>query len=220
MNGSRSYATSRADASHSRRPPWSSCDRAGRGRAGATYRARVRKGGAVITRSFATLPAALAWRAQVLEAVTDGGEVPPPALAPARSLTVEDAARVLARGMVDGTVRTRTGTRYKPSVVRNYEEQLRTLVVPRIGPMPVAAITKGDVQRLVDAIAARRTPEHARRPRGPEGLDAGRRARRRHPARRRALPRRPRAGRRSRAAACADPDLRGGHAHPGGRGSR
>jgi integrase len=135
-----------------------------RGRAGATYRARVRKGGAVITRSFATLPAALAWRAQVLEAVTDGGEVPPPpALAPARSLTVEDAARVLARGMVDGTVRTRTGTRYKPSVVRKYEEQLRTLVVPLIGPMPVAAITKGDVQRLVDAIAARRTPEHARK---------------------------------------------------------
>jgi hypothetical protein len=32
-----------------------------------------------------------------------------------------------------------------PSVVRKYEEQLRTLVVPLIGPMPVAAITKGDI---------------------------------------------------------------------------
>jgi hypothetical protein len=31
-----------------------------------------------------------------------------------------------------------------PSVVRKYEEQLRTLV-PLIGPMPVAAITKGDI---------------------------------------------------------------------------
>jgi hypothetical protein len=76
------------------------------------------------------------------DGLTDGGEVPPPpTLGPARSLTVEDAARALARGMVDGTVRTRTETRYKPSVVRKYEEQRRTLA----GPRPVAAITKGDI---------------------------------------------------------------------------
>lgn len=65
--------------------------------------------------------------------------------------------------MVSGAVRTRTGTPYKPSVVRKYEEQLRTLIVPAIGGVPVGSLTRGDVQRLVDGIAAARTPEHARK---------------------------------------------------------
>jgi|LNFM01.1.fsa_nt_gb integrase len=131
---------------------------------GTTYRARVRKGGAVVSRSFTTLSAALAWRAEALEGIVDRGSLPaPPPPPPRRVATVADAARSLARGMVSGAVRTKTGTPYKPSVVRKYEEQLRTLVVPVIGGVPVSALTRGDVQRLVDAIAAERTPEHARK---------------------------------------------------------
>ena len=131
---------------------------------GTTYRARVRKGGVMVSRTFTTLSAALAWRAEAVEGIVDRGALPaPPPPPPRRVATVADAARSLARGMVSGAVRTKTGTPYKPSVVRKYEEQLRTLVVPAIGGVPVGALTRGDVQRLVDAIAAERTPEHARK---------------------------------------------------------
>jgi hypothetical protein len=135
-----------------------------RGPKGTTYRVRVRANGALFSRSFTTVAAALAWRAEALEGIVDRGVLPAPAPPPPhRVATVADVARLLARGMVSGAVRTRTGTPYKPSVVRKYEEQLRTLIVPAIGGLPVGALTRGDVQRLVDGIAADRTPEHARK---------------------------------------------------------
>lgn len=135
-----------------------------RGPTGTTYRVRVRKNGALVSRSFTTLSAALAWRVEALEGIVDRGMLPSPAPPPPpRVATVDDAARALARGMVSGAVRTKTGAPYKPSVVRKYEEQLRTLIVPAIGGVPVGALTRGDVQRLVDGIAATRTPEHARK---------------------------------------------------------
>ena len=59
--------------------------------------------------------------------------------------------------------RSRDGTTYKPSVVRKYEENLRTLVVPEIGAVPITTLTTGDVQRLVDGLAAERSPEHGRK---------------------------------------------------------
>jgi integrase len=37
------------------------------------------------------------------------------------------------------------------------------LIVPRIGAVPVSTLTAGDCQRLVDEIAAERTPEHGRK---------------------------------------------------------
>jgi site-specific recombinase XerC len=65
--------------------------------------------------------------------------------------------------MREGTIRDRKGRVYKPSTVRKYEENLRLLIVPRISAVPVATLTGGDCERLVDEIAAERTPEHARR---------------------------------------------------------
>lgn len=132
------------------------------------YLVRVRRRGRAHTATLPTLEQALAWRAQALAATEGRGQAPqrpqPPASKPTeRAATVEDAARRLARGMVAGTIRTRDGRPYKPSVVRKYEEQLRVLVLPRIGAVPVATLTPGDVQRLVDELAAERTPEHARK---------------------------------------------------------
>jgi integrase len=80
-----------------------------------------------------------------------------------RAVTVEEASARLARGMREGSIRSRDGTPYKPSSARTYEESLRLLVLPRVGGAPVEAMTRGDVQRLVDAIAADRTPDHARK---------------------------------------------------------
>lgn len=139
-----------------------------RRRSGTVYCARVRRDGQYLTRTFASLPAALAWRAEAMSAARDGTNLAslvqsPPPSAPTRAATVEDAARALCRGMFTGRIRTKTGSTYKPSVVRKYEEQLRRLVVPRLGPLPVAAVTRGDVQRFVDDVAAETSPEHARK---------------------------------------------------------
>lgn len=135
------------------------------------YRVRVRRGGVLQTATLGSLEEALAWRARAIAATEGVGEppVPPRAAAqlvvepPGRAATVEDAARRLCRGMVGGTIRTRDGRPYKPAVVRKYEEALRLLVVPRVGRVPLAALTTGDVQRLVDELAAERTPEHGRK---------------------------------------------------------
>ena len=79
-----------------------------------------------------------------MEGVVDRGSLPaPPPHPPGRVATVADAARSLARGMVSGAVRTKTGTPCKPSVVRKCEEQLRMLVVPAVGGMLVGALTRG-----------------------------------------------------------------------------
>ena len=71
--------------------------------------------------------------------------------------------RALAYAMRHGTVRTKQGRPYRPSVVRSYEENLRTLIVPTLGGYPLATLTVGDVQRAVDTIAVDRTPKHARK---------------------------------------------------------
>jgi len=77
-------------------------------------------------------------------------------------VTVADAAQRLCRGMKDASIRNREGRPFKASVLLKYETVLRTLVVPRIGAVPVSTLTRGDIQRLVDEIAVERTTEHAR----------------------------------------------------------
>jgi integrase len=141
-------------------------DRDGRTR----YQVRVRRNGQTLIGTLGTLEEARAWRATALAAAEGRGEAPqPPRPTPSapepagRAVTVTDAAKRLSRGMRDGTIRSRDGKPYKASVTRKYEENLRTLVVPRIGAVPVTALTGGDCQRLVDEIAAERTPEHARK---------------------------------------------------------
>jgi len=133
------------------------------------YQVRVRRGDRIQTATLPTLRAALTWQAQAHEAADGMAEqparpqeqrAPEP---PGRAATVEDASRRLCRGMLDGSIRSRDGRPFKPSVVRKYEEQLRLLVLPRIGAVPLAALTGGDCQRLVDEIAAERTPEHGRK---------------------------------------------------------
>lgn len=133
------------------------------------YQARVRRNGVTLTATLPSLREALAWQTQALEAADGKAEVPPSPRRPTRpsgpsgaAVTVEDAARRLVRGMVDGTARDKHGRDYKPSVTRKYERTLRRDVLPAIGAVPVQALRRGDVQRLVDELAATKSPEHAR----------------------------------------------------------
>lgn len=129
------------------------------------YRARASWKGRFVSRTFATLPAAVRWRADAMDALRAGGRPPGPLplVAPRESPTIEDAARALGRGIRAGTVRNRNGMPYKPSVSRRMESSLREHVIPRIGAIPAEALTRREVQRLVDDVAAEKTPETARK---------------------------------------------------------
>ncbi len=140
-------------------------DRAGRIR----YQVRIRREGATLTATLPTLAKALSWRSRALDAVDGLGDTPEPprkrtvAPVPAgRALTLEDAARRFVKGMQEGSSRTRDGRPYGRATTANYEGTLRRLVLPELGRVPVATITRGDVQRLVNGIAARHSVEHAR----------------------------------------------------------
>lgn len=140
-------------------------DAAGRVR----FRVEVRRNGHRYSATLATLAEATAWRLLALDAA-DGRSEPPAAraeastpAAPPIGSTVQVAARTLLRGMESGELRNKRGADYKPSAFRAYEASLRLHIVPRLGSMPVAALTRGDVQRWVDAVAVAATPDAARK---------------------------------------------------------
>src|SRR5262249_54424913 len=100
-----------------------------------------------------------AWRAGVL-ADLRAGRVPqapvrpsPLSAAIAAPVTVEDAARELVRGMGGGSVRAGRGRPSKPGAGLISGSRLRWHVLARIGGIPLAALRRGDVRRMVDEIA-------------------------------------------------------------------
>ena len=71
------------------------------------------------------------------------------------STTVAEAAEAWLEGARKGTVRNRSGDRYKPSALRGYERSLRLRVIPALGHARLADVTRGDVQALVDKLLGR-----------------------------------------------------------------
>lgn len=54
-----------------------------------------------------------------------------------------------------GIVRTRSGEAYKPSALRSYEATLKLVLVPALGHRRLSAITRNQVQNLVDDLSRR-----------------------------------------------------------------
>ena len=78
------------------------------------------------------------------------------------SPTVEEAARLYCRGLLNGTVvRSGSGIKYNPGTVVAYERALRVDVVPYIGAIPVVQLKRWMIQELVDELAKVRSPEIA-----------------------------------------------------------
>jgi integrase len=130
------------------------------------YRARAAFRGSRAARTFRSLAAAVRWRADALDALRSGTELPGSTLPPApvvAGATVEEVCRALGRGIRAGVVRSRAGTLYKPSVSRRMESSLRVHVLPRIGALPVETLSRRLLQRLVDELAAEHSPEVARK---------------------------------------------------------
>jgi integrase len=115
-----------------------------------TYQASVwsPRDGKRLRKTFPTLAAARAWRAEAQTAVRRGAMRAPAAT------TVRKAADELVEGMRSGRVRTRSGDRYKPSAIRSYESALRDRVLPVFGGKRIGDVQRRDVQRLADDLLA------------------------------------------------------------------
>jgi integrase len=104
--------------------------------------------GRKIRRTFPTLAAAKAWRADSLTGVRRGSVRAP------RPTTVRQAGDALIAGMRSGLVRTRSGDVYKPSAIRSYEAALRLHIFPELGGLKLSDVQRRDVQRLADTLLA------------------------------------------------------------------
>jgi len=68
--------------------------------------------------------------------------------------TLQDAAEAWILGAREGTIRTRSGDRYKPSALRGYEASLRNRILPELGAARLSDVRRTDVQDLVDRLLA------------------------------------------------------------------
>ncbi len=67
-------------------------------------------------------------------------------------MTLRDVAETWLDGARAGSVRNRSGDRYKPSVIRGYETSLRLRVLPELGNRKLSEIRRRDVQDLADRL--------------------------------------------------------------------
>jgi integrase len=101
-----------------------------------------------LRRTFPTLAAAKAWRHDAAVGLRKGI-----LRAPSRA-TLREAAETWLAGAKDGTVRTRSGTRYKPSAIRGYEAALRGRVLVDLGGVRLSELQRVDLQDLADRLVA------------------------------------------------------------------
>lgn len=115
-----------------------------------TYRAWVYSAGdgKKLRHSFKTERDARAWRSEANTAIRRG------ILREPSRATIREAGEALIEGMRSGTVRTRSGDRYKPSAIRGYEAALTKRIYPTLGGARIGDVARRDVQRLADEILA------------------------------------------------------------------
>jgi integrase len=97
-----------------------------------------------VSKTFRTLGEARRWRAGAQTQAAKGVRLA------GTSQTLFQAAEAFVDGIRSGAIRTRTGERYKPSVMREYERSLRLHILPTLGGARLSRIQRRDVQRLVD----------------------------------------------------------------------
>ena len=68
--------------------------------------------------------------------------------------TLREAWDVWLAGARDGSIRNRSGDRYKPSVIRSYETSMRLRVLDELGGAKLSAIGRLDLQAIADRMLA------------------------------------------------------------------
>jgi len=101
-----------------------------------------------VRKTFPTQAAARAWRNETILAAQRQ------LLRAPTANTVAQAADGWLQGARAGVIRTRAGDRYKPATLRAYETGWRLRVQPILGSMRLSAVTRPDVQDLVDRLIA------------------------------------------------------------------
>src|SRR5262249_4121299 len=101
-----------------------------------------------VSKTFKSLAEARRWRAGAQTQAAKGVRLA------GTPQTLREAAEAFVDGMRTGAIRTRTGARYKPSVVREYERSLRLHVLPALGGARLSRIQQRDVQHLADELLA------------------------------------------------------------------
>jgi integrase len=77
--------------------------------------------------------------------------------------TLAEAAATWLVGAEEGTIRNRSGNRYKPATLRGYRQALEDHVLPELGGTRLNGLTTSDIQELVDrAQAAGQAPSTIR----------------------------------------------------------
>jgi integrase len=95
---------------------------------------------------FGTAAQARNWRQDAVVGVRKGTVRAPLAV------TVSEAAEAFITGAAGGTVLDRSGRRYKPSSVRNYQGWLKRYILPELGHCRLGDVRRADVQDLVDRL--------------------------------------------------------------------
>jgi integrase len=96
-----------------------------------------------LRKNFSTLAEAKGWLVDA-RAAKRAGTMRAPA-----TMTVAAASDELLKRMRRGAIRNRSGDKYKPSAVRNYEQGFRLRLVPALGPHRLSDVGRQDLQRLV-----------------------------------------------------------------------
>jgi integrase len=102
-----------------------------------------------IQKTFLTEAAALRWREDARVDLRRG------VLVAARPTALREFADAWLAGAGSGTIRNRSGDRYKPSSIRGYEQALRTYILPALGAAKLQELRRQDIQRLADELSAR-----------------------------------------------------------------
>lgn len=97
-----------------------------------------------VRKTFPTLAAAKAWRADATTALTRG------TMKAAPTVTLREAAKAWLAGARDGWIRNRSGDVYKPSTIRGYDAALQARILPDLGGAKLSAITRSAVQDMAD----------------------------------------------------------------------
>lgn len=124
------------------------CD--GQGRCKCAWEASVysRRDGKKIRRQFPTRAAALEWRDSSRVSVRKGTMKAP------TQVTVAQAVEAWLEGATSGLICRRSGDPYKPSAIRAYEGAWRLRLEPRLARYKLSALTRNDVQDVVDELRA------------------------------------------------------------------